>query len=221
MTNRKIFTTSDGSHSIYDKNGVAYHSIYGALQESKHVFIDMGLNFVHQQHLSQVINIFELGFGTGLNALLTAQFAKETKRSIHYETIEPFLLQEIEFQRLNYGSLLNDEALFIKLHQCSCNTHHQLLSNFNFVKYNISIEDFKTAQLFHLIYFDAFAPTAQPQLWEAAILKQMFSLLQQGGVMVTYCSKGIVKRALKQIGFMVQALPGALHKREMIRAIKL
>lgn len=220
MEHRKIFTTADGSHSIYSREGIAYHSIHGAIQESNHVYIDAGLKLVVKHNPHQTIAIFELGFGTGLNALLTASFAKENDVNIQYKTIEPFPLQEAEFEKLNYGKILNQEDLFFALHQCRFNATHPLLPNFSFTKWKQDIETFTPINLYHLIYFDAFAPASQPQLWEAAILKKMFSILQQNGALVTYCSKGIVKRSLKQIGFIVETLPGPPKKREMIRAIK-
>lgn len=220
MEHRKIFTTADGSHSIYSREGIAYHSIHGAIQESKHVYIDAGLKPIVKHNPHQTIAIFELGFGTGLNALLTASFAKENDVNIQYKTIEPFPLQEAEFEKLNYGKILNQEDLFFALHQCRFNGTHQLLPNFSFIKNNSKVEKFSTNQLFHLIYFDAFAPTTQPQLWDETILQKMYNLLYLNGILVTYCSKGIVKRALTKVGFKVEALTGPPKKREMIRAIK-
>ena len=217
---RKIILTSDGSHSIeIPELRITYHSIHGAIQESKHVFIDAGLRSDHLRKFDHWA-ILEIGFGTGLNALLTAIELEKTERSTYYVALEPFPLEQEKVDSLNYCELLGRKDLqhdFMRMHECEWNkglvaTEHLLMH-----KSDHTLQSFDHKTKFNLIYFDAFAPNIQPELWTKEIFEKMFALLEPGGILVTYCSKGDVRRAMQAAGFVVEKLPGPKGKREMIR----
>jgi tRNA U34 5-methylaminomethyl-2-thiouridine-forming methyltransferase MnmC len=220
---RKLIFTSDGSHSISVPDlDVTYHSIHGAIQESKHVFIEAGLKSTGSP-AGTSLKIFEMGFGTGLNALLTIIEAQKIQINIYYETIEQFPLYKNEISVLNYCNQLNREdlqPLFEQLHNCEWEKEIKLASDFIFRKSKINLLTFETAETFKLIYFDAFDPNVQPELWTKQIFEKMFAMLEPGGILVTYSSKGDVRRALLGAGFAVEKLPGPKGKREMIRALR-
>jgi tRNA U34 5-methylaminomethyl-2-thiouridine-forming methyltransferase MnmC len=227
---RKIVITADGSDTVsIPALNVTYHSMHGALQESKHVFIEAGLKSLILDEAVH-LNIFEVGFGTGLNALLTIIEAEKLQREIHYETVEPFPLESTEAGSLNYCKQLVREDIqpvFELLHQCEWEKKTKITANFRFKKSRSNLLNFETAgtclsgrQAFKLIYFDAFAPNAQPELWTKEIFEKMFAMLEPGGVLVTYCSKGDVRRAMQAAGFNVEKLPGPKGKREMIRGVR-
>lgn len=163
-----------------------------------------------------------MGFGTGLNALLSLNEAIRFNQKIFYHTIEPYPLSNKEAQQLNYASLINEnlQQSFLQLHRCEWNTEVSIHPLFSFQRSNLALQDFETANKFHLIYFDAFDPNAQPEVWTSFIFGKMFHLLYNKGILVTYCSKGAVRRAMQAAGFSVEKLPGPPGKREMIRAIK-
>lgn len=219
---RYIQTTSDGSQTVaVPELQVTYHSIHGAIQESRHVFIEAGLKLLLKQH--KIIYIFEMGFGTGLNALLSLQQALQNNQKIFYYAVELFPLQSFEYQTLNYAEQLKNDSLqsyFLQMHECEWEKDIIIHPPFTLHKTNQSLLNFSTTQLFTLIYFDAFAPQAQPELWTKQVFEQMFQLLQKKGVLVTYCSKGDVRRAMLAAGFAVEKLKGPPGKREMIRATK-
>jgi tRNA U34 5-methylaminomethyl-2-thiouridine-forming methyltransferase MnmC len=234
---RKIIVTLDGSHSIeIPEMNVTYHSIYGAIQESKHVFIEAGLKSLILTEAAQ-LNIFEMGFGTGLNALLTIIEAEKLQKEIYYETVEPFPLDSTETRSLNYCKQLDREDLqpiFEQLHSCEWKKETSITENFRFKKsksnlLNLPVRQagFETSetclsgrQAFKLIYFDAFAPNAQSELWTKEIFEKMFAMLELRGVLVTYCSKGDVRRAMQAAGFTIEKLPGPKGKREILRAVR-
>ena len=219
MESGEIFETQDGSHSILSKQyGVSYHSKYGAIQESRHVFLQAGLHYKALQQKD--LAILEIGFGTGLNALLTFEEAERHQWNIHYETVEAFPIELPQALQLNYPARLNTEKLsgiFIALHSCSWEEIHRLSPFFTFRKVCQSFQEIQYERQFDLIYFDAFAPDAQPELWEPPLLSLLYKALRPGGMLVTYCAKGSVKRAFKAVGFQVEALPGPPGKREMTR----
>jgi tRNA U34 5-methylaminomethyl-2-thiouridine-forming methyltransferase MnmC len=229
---QKLILTEDGSHSIeVPELGITYHSIHGAIQESKHVFIEAGLYTVADVLPTlDTIRIFEVGFGTGLNALLTIIQEEKLNRKIYYEAIELFPLHLDEARALNYCRILHRNDLqtsFEQLHICDWKREITITSKFRFKKTETNLLNFRTSetclsgrQAFDLIYFDAFAPNAQPELWTEKIFKKMFSILQPGGVLVTYCSKGSVQRAMQSAGFTVEKISGPPGKREMVRARK-
>lgn len=226
-TERIIQLTEDGSHTVsIPSMNVTYHSKHGAVQESMHVFIQSGLHYFIQHDISsanECINIFEVGFGTGLNALLSLEQAILLNKKIHYQTIEAFPLSTEETSLLNYSSLLNTDLQqsFIAMHECIWNTIFQLHPLFSFEKRQTLLQQFETQQQFHIIYFDAFDPAAQPELWTEHIFKKMFHMLFENGILVTYCSKGAVQRAMKAAGFSIEKLKGPPGKREIIRATKI
>ncbi len=210
----KLITTEDGSSSLYDEElNETYHSTRGALGESQYVFIEQGLN---QKKDQQKIDILEVGFGTGLNALLTSQFASEKKLSIRYETLETVPLGPELYLSLNY----EPKDLLNQIHFCEWEELTEIDSHFKLTKRNQSLEQFTTELHFDIIYFDAFAPSKQPEIWSLDNLRKCWSLLKAGGILVTYCSQGQFKRNLAEAGFSIEVLPGALGKKEMVRATK-
>ncbi len=219
---RVLQLTEDGSHTIavpgiYE----TYHSKYGAIQESMHVYIEAGLKPLLYQY--ETIQVFEMGFGTGLNALLSFEQAILHQQKIYYYSPELFPLQQNEYEALNYVDFLKNKSLrsyFIQMHESCWNRDINIHDLFTLHKTRESGLNSSTSQIFNLIYFDAFAPNAQPELWKIDIFKKMFSILDENGILVTYCSKGNVHRAMQTAGFVVEKLKGAAGKREMLRAIK-
>lgn len=210
-----IVTTADGSHSLYiaefDEH---YHSVHGAIQESKHVFIDAGLRPLAS--LPQ-LNILEIGFGTGLNALLTFLSAPDQK--IHYTSLEAFPVEASVASSLNYCGLLgsNEQAFFENMHNCEWERDIIISENFSLHKMKAKLQEAEFEMQFDLVYFDAFAPRVQPELWTEEIFSKLFSVMTANSILVTYCAKGEVKRNLKKAGFIVETLPGPPGKREMVR----
>ena len=197
-----------------------YHSVHGALQESLHVFIKNGLEHV-VQGISKPISIFEVGFGTGLNTLLTLQFSTQHQTKIHYTSIEASPLTEEIWSKLNYASMLDFETEFKNIHTAEWGVTQPISADFNLLKLNITLQRLEfSAGEFDLIYYDAFAPSKQPELWTFAILEKVVLGLKQGGVFVTYCAKGQLKRDLARLGLKVETLPGPPGKKEMVRAVK-
>jgi tRNA U34 5-methylaminomethyl-2-thiouridine-forming methyltransferase MnmC len=221
---REIIITKDGSNSISVPGlNVTYHSIYGAIQESRHVFIEAGLKHLLNQSANKQICILEVGFGTGLNALLTAIEVEGIETTIYYVALEPFPISLDEANSLNYCKQLQRKDLeegFIRIHNCEWNKSIVVTENILMHKSNDRLQTFDHTTRFDLIYYDAFAPNAQPELWTKEIFEKLFHLLLPGGILVTYCSKGDVRRAMIAAGFEVKKLPGAPGKREMLRAIR-
>lgn len=222
---REIIITGDGSPSIsVPELNVAYHSIHGAIQESMHVYIRTGLIDSGLFDYVGVHHILEIGFGTGLNALLTLAEADRHQNRVYYAAIEPYPLDEAETRQLNYCEQLNlphYQRLFEKMHQCEWEEMIEITEYFRLTKIKCDLIDFSAEKnSFFIIYFDAFAPNAQPEVWSKAVFDKMYSVLQPGGILVTYCSKGDVRRAMQAAGFIVEKLPGPTRKREMIRARK-
>ncbi len=222
-TSPQLITTSDGSHSLFIESlDESYHSIHGAIQESKHVFIEAGLKNLTLEG-EEVLNILEMGFGTGLNVFLTYLAAKE--QPIHYTSLEAYPLEFAMVEQLNYVKELEvnevDKAVFEKLHQADWNQKVAISSSFHLTKLNQKLEEVDLpSNHFDLVYYDAFAPSAQPELWTEVIFSKLFACMSEGGVLTTYCAKGVVKRILKKVGFQVKALPGPPGKREMTKAMK-
>ena len=213
--------TADGSHTIsIPSMEVSYHSKHGAIQESMHVFIEAGLVPKINEGKTH-LDILEIGFGTGLNTLLTLITARNI--SIHYESLEPFPLEEQMVASLNYCEQLGRPDLqdkFLQLHQSECGKTITIQPGFSFIKWPDKLPGYSTEKDFDIIYFDAFAPRAQPELWTMEIFRELYSFLKTEGVLVTYCSKSIVRRAMQAAGFQVEKIPGPHGKREMVRAIK-
>jgi tRNA U34 5-methylaminomethyl-2-thiouridine-forming methyltransferase MnmC len=222
MSNLQIITTSDGSHSLLNTTlNETYHSVHGALQESLHVFIKMGLNFLIDQHPAKEIRILEVGFGTGLNALLTLQASTNKLININYTSIEAFPLDEEIWRKLNYAASPEGQNDFEKLHCATWNEWTMVNLNFKILKLHTTLQQLNVAAgSYDLIYFDAFAPNKQPEMWELTVLQKIVSLMNTHSVFVTYCAKGQLKRDLKSLGLVVETLEGPPGKKEMVRAIK-
>lgn len=223
---KEIIITTDGSHSIaIPEMGVTYHSTHGAIQESMHVFIASGYRFITEKMKAPAaVAIFEMGFGTGLNALLTLIEAEKNQQPVYFETIEAFPLDASISSQLNYAALLQRPDLqtaFERLHSCGWNTVVAISPYFSIKKIPGPLTAHTPpANHFSIIYFDAFAPDIQPALWTQTIFEKLCNCMQAGGVLTTYCSKSIVRKAMAAAGLAVEKIPGPPHKREMVRAFK-
>jgi len=214
--------TADGSHTLYvPELDETYHSVHGSIQEAEHVFIEAGLNFFEEK---SSISILEIGFGTGLNAFLTCREAEKNNIQVNYVGIEAYPLGDEIISKLNYLeqlNLYNQIEQFNKLHQSDWGEEIVINKNFTLTKLKVLLQDFSVDKKFDLIYFDAFGPNTQEEMWSEYIFKKMYDCLNDKGILVTYCAKGVVKRTIKKVGFMLESLPGPPGKREMTRAIKL
>lgn len=223
---RKIITTADGSKTIHiEEWDEQYHSKHGAIQEAKYVFIKHGLFHICHSERSeesrQNISILEIGFGTGLNVFITYLEAEKLKLKINYVGVEAYPISAEEVLALNYGDLLsNENDVFKKLHSFSWENKNKLNSCFSLTKRKLFFKDIQDINIYNLIYFDAFAPKVQPELWTETIFKIMFKALKPNGVLVTYSAKGSVRRAIQAVGFTVERLEGPPGKREMLRGVK-
>lgn len=216
----RIIETKDGSHTVISSHfGEAYHSKFGAIQESKHVFLQAGLLPILNKRSR--VSILEIGFGTGLNAVLTYLETRGLPVHIQYDTIEAYPLEPEAIEALNYPQLLDlSPTIWTKIHTTDWEEDILLSANFQFKKHHLLFQEFDLKKQYDLIYYDAFAPEAQPELWDIPILTKMFDFLVKGGILVTYCAKGYVKRNLKAVGFTIESIPGPPGKREMTRAVK-
>jgi tRNA U34 5-methylaminomethyl-2-thiouridine-forming methyltransferase MnmC len=217
---RQPLITKDGSHTIaIPEMNVTYHSIHGAIQESMHVFIGQGWNYTQPGDIA----ILEMGLGTGLNALLTLIEAEKTNKKVYYTALELYPLELQGINQLNYCTQLDRKELqpvFEQMHHCEWEKDISIMPYFTLNKRNTDLIDFTTDLRFHLIYFDAFAPGAQPQLWTKEIFEKLYKLLFTGGMLVTYCSKSDVRRNMLAAGFAVEKVQGPPGKREMLRAVR-
>jgi tRNA U34 5-methylaminomethyl-2-thiouridine-forming methyltransferase MnmC len=225
VKNIKVIETKDGSKSLYlPELDETYHSTHGALQESQHVYIKSGIEYLIDQENPDSIKVFEMGFGTGLNAYLTADFARRSNRRIHYRTIEKYPLSIADHCSLGYSLLLTSPDYARDCHAIAEAPWGQKVEiNSNFILEKIQGDFFEYSDPetgFDLLYFDAFGHRAQSELWEEEVFKICASLLRKGGVLVTYASKGSARRNLIAAGFEVEKTPGAPGKREMMRATK-
>lgn len=217
---RKIITTLDGSTTIqivaWDE---CYHSKKGAIQEAYHVFIKNGLDFFKQD----TISILEIGFGTGLNALITFLEAQKRNQKILYTGVEAYPVALEEALAMNYPEQLevaSGDAIFKQLHTLDWEVQNNLNTNFSLKKRKQFFEEIQDHNQYDLIYFDAFGYQVQPELWSVAIFSKMYTALKERGVLVTYAARGVIKRNLKAVGFEVQKVPGPPGKREMMIAFK-
>jgi tRNA U34 5-methylaminomethyl-2-thiouridine-forming methyltransferase MnmC len=222
---RKLVLTSDGSHTVaIPEINVTYHSAFGAIQESQHIFIEAGLNYIRNaSNQTGALNIFEMGFGTGLNALLTLIEAEARQQKIYYETTELFPLEIEQVKGLNYCEQLHQPNLqktLEQLHLCEWNREIEITPFFILKKMNTNLLNFSGNTLFNLVYFDAFAPEVQPELWTSEVFSNLYAQMQTGAALTTYCSKSIVRKTMQAAGFIVTKIPGPPGKREMVRAIK-
>lgn len=215
---RTVQITADGSQTLVIPGlDITYHSRRGALGESLHVFIKSGLQYILEAGHTGPLNVFEMGFGTGLNALLTLQEAERLRLPVIYQAIDTRPLREDEWRLLNYGAG-DDAGWFEQLHNCPWGEAKQVSEFFSLEKSQVSLEKFQPGRKFELVYYDAFAPSAQPDLWTAAVFKHVHSMMTAGGVLVTYCCKGVVRRAMLAAGFNVEKIKGPPGKKHMLRA---
>jgi tRNA U34 5-methylaminomethyl-2-thiouridine-forming methyltransferase MnmC len=218
---REILITSDGSTTIdLPEWNEQYHSKHGAIQEAYHVFIDKGLGQFNSQSR---ISVLEIGFGTGLNAFITYLEAKKRILKIDYVGVEAYPVLQEEILQLNYVAELkakNEQAIFDKIHSLSWDKKYELSNYFSLIKRKQFFDEIEDEDTYNLIYFDAFGARVQPELWTVEIFKKMYNALKQKGILVTYSAKGSVRRAMQEVGFVVERLPGPPGKREMLRAIK-
>ena len=222
MSPLKIFLTHDGSHSLLNEQlNETYHSVHGALQESRYVFIQQGLDFLYENSAKPSINILEIGFGTGLNALLSLQRSIVDNLVIHYTTLEAFPIEDDTWPKLNYADSAESKTLFEKLHRANWNQPVEIAPGFHLQKLHTTLQQVALEpNHFDLIYFDAFAPNKQPEMWELPMLQKVAEAMKSNGVFVTYCAKGQLKRDLQNLSLKVESLQGPPGKREMVRAIK-
>jgi len=214
----EIVKTSDGSDTLFvSELNEHFHSTFGAVQESKHIFIEAGL----QKCESNSINLFEVGFGTGLNAYLTVLESNKLNLTIRYITIEKYPLPSTIWTTLNYPEIVpeGNPELFKMIHEAKWNKEVKITDHFSILKLSADLTDidYSNLPLFHLIYFDAFSPEKQPELWETSIFLQLASHCESGAKLVTYCAKGVVRRSLIEAGFTVERIPGPPGKREILR----
>jgi len=215
----RIITTGDGSHTIHvPELNEHYHSVHGAVQESTYIFINSGFEFCQ----SDPVNIFEAGFGTGLNTLLTAVKCRNGSRIVNYTTIEKYPLDMNIINSLNYNLYSGEHGseLFNSIHSSPWNESVNICQNFNLKKIKGDLITDTISGSFDLIYFDAFGPDKQPGMWTTGVFERIAAITNKEGIFVTYSAKGEVKRNLRACGFEVTLLPGPPGKREIIRAIK-
>lgn len=210
----RIEETADGSRTLYvpvmDEH---YHSVKGARTESRHVFINLGFEYLTVADL----HILEIGFGTGLNAYLTLQAAETARRTVRYTAIELYPLPVSTIRELHYS----EDPQFLELHLAAWNENVPVTPAFTLFKAAADFTRYKFVESYDLIYFDAFAPEKQPEMWSQELFDYMYVITNKGGVLTTYCAKGIVRRMLQAAGFTVERLPGPPGgKREVLRAIK-
>jgi tRNA U34 5-methylaminomethyl-2-thiouridine-forming methyltransferase MnmC len=218
----ELVITGDGSHTLFVPGlKEHYHSTFGAIQESMHVFIEAGLLSIGD---IPEINILEIGFGTGLNALLTLAVSQNRGVKVNYDAVEPFPLTDTILKQLNYGDNelvhpFSDQ--FNLFHQAAYNEIVPITPAFSLrkIKEGIEVGDLPDNH-YQLVYFDAFAPEVQPELWTEPVFRKIYLSMKPGGILTTYCCKGSVRRAMIAAGFSVEKLPGPPGKREIVRAMK-
>lgn len=216
----EIKTTADGSVTLFTPQfGETYHSINGAVTESVHVFINAGLKQISEKS----VHILEIGFGTGLNAYLTKLESEKLKIAVHYFSLEKFPIEDKIYKSLNYSVLGEswNENLFLQMHRCNWEVECPFGEYFKLTKLKQDLLDLEcTTNTFHVVYFDAFSPVHQPELWTISVFEKLYKSMVSGGVLTTYCSKGEVRRNMQFVGFKVERIPGPPGKREMLRARK-
>ena len=220
---REFRITADGSHTLYvpflDES---YHSVHGAIRESNHVFIREGFYEALKLSLRPSLKILETGLGTGLNVLLTLKESRRTGTDVYYHAVEKFPLEEAEYTRLNYELLIDElpVGFLHKIHEAPWEEDFRLGDNFTLRKERTDFRTMRPGGAYDLVYFDAFAPGKQPQLWTKEVFSKIFDLLNPGGILVTYSSRSSIRKELISCGFNVEKIPGPPGKREMTRASK-
>jgi tRNA U34 5-methylaminomethyl-2-thiouridine-forming methyltransferase MnmC len=218
---RQIIITDDGSTTIQLSDwNEQYHSKHGAIQEAQHVFLNAGLH----QFTGRQINILEMGFGTGLNCLLTAMALENLDLNVYYVGVEGYPVNADELGKMNYLQVLskpNWEPLFKKMHKANWESPVELTERMVITKRQQLFSAIDDVNRFDLVYFDAFGARVQPDLWTVPIFSSMYTAMKTNGILVTYSAKGSVRRAMQEVGFVVERLPGPPGKREMLRAKKI
>jgi len=219
--NKEFIITDDGSHTIYlPEIEEHYHSVHGAIQESKHIYIEQGL----LKTIANPVSILEIGFGTGLNAYLTYCYAKENNLSVNYSSLEKYPLSEAEYEQLNYPNTIFTESSFVfhQMHRAEWNTVVEISPEFKLQKLHTDLLTFRfnSTPQFDLVYYDAFAPGKQPEMWMDEILHRVGATVKKDGILVTYCAKGAVRRAFTAVGFHMERIPGPTGKKEILRGKK-
>lgn len=221
---REIITTGDGSSTIHIPEwNEQYHSKHGAIQEARHVFIEMGLKKILERDNCKEISILEIGFGTGLNAMVTWEAIEAKEIFINYTGVEAYPVAVEEIIQLNFAEeikLENSKAIFNKLHESSWEEANKISENLTLTKQQKFFHQIEDVDTYDLIYFDAFGARVQPDLWTVEIFEKMFKATKQDGILVTYAAKGSVRRAMLEVGYKVERLQGPPGKREMLRATK-
>lgn len=216
----RFIITEDGSHSLFSAQfSQQYHSLQGALVESEHIYIDLGLRPVLENSPGPVA-VFEMGFGTGLNAFLAWKLADQLQKQVFYTSVEAYPVSPLEASQLNYEEATGQTG-FMQLHHATWGKDTALSPYFTLRKEMTTLQEFMPERLFDVIFFDAFDPRAQPELWTAEIFTKIAAQTWPGGVLVTYSSKGIVKRALAAGGFSVARYKGPGRKTHVLKAIRL
>lgn len=219
FTNRITVSSADGSSTLQIAGtNEHFHSVHGALNESMHIYIKAGMQTLKDR---ESVNILEVGFGTGLNALLTLIHRKNC--AIRYHGIEAYPLREEEVKSLNYTMLIDNqwEEYFLKMHAMDEENEVGIIPGFFFRKSLRKLEEMMFPEnQYDLVYFDAFSPDLQPELWSEEIFQRIYNAMKKDSILVTYCAKGRVKRAMKAVGFSVEGLPGPTGKREISKAVK-
>ncbi|MCK4344313.1 MAG: tRNA (5-methylaminomethyl-2-thiouridine)(34)-methyltransferase MnmD [Bacteroidales bacterium] len=217
----EIILTADGSHTLYvPELNEHYHSIHGAIQESRHVFIQEGFYHCNKNSL----NILEIGFGTGLNVLLTYFESKKTGKRIYFQTIDNYPLKSSIIKELNYPEILQTPTggrIFRKLHNSPWGKKVNLSYTFTLFKIQADIKHHLITGMFDIIYYDAFGPDKQPEMWTPEIFKKIYKTMNTNAIFVTYTAKGKVRRTLQETGLDVSLVPGPPGKRHMLRGVKI
>lgn len=218
----EIISTGDGSSSLYNAAlDETYHSTKGALTESQYVYIDKGVEYLKQKG-SREFEILEIGFGTGLNAILTYMYKLQyPELEFNYTTIEKYPLTPETIQQLTYNGISDNENIaevYNAMHTCSWGNSYKLEEGFTFTKLQQDINTINNSAQYNLVYYDAFAPSKQPEMWTMEVLEKIKQSMQVGGVLVTYCAQGQFKRNLKALGFELDIIEGPMGKKEMTRA---
>jgi len=216
-----IVLTADGSNTIFNSEvGENYHSKHGALQESRHVFLKSGLEYFLSTHQTNQVSILEVGFGTGLNFLLSADYCTSNKIQLDYTGVEAYPLSEEMIAQTGYDQYVPGELWrqFIASYPQSLINSVQLNTNCQLQTVHCKLQDFQSERKYDVIYFDAFAAAYQPEMWDEAAISHTIKFLKPGGVFVTYAITGNLKRMIKGLGLKVEKAPGAPGKREMLRA---
>ncbi|MDD4971813.1 MAG: tRNA (5-methylaminomethyl-2-thiouridine)(34)-methyltransferase MnmD [Paludibacter sp.] len=211
--------TEDGSHTLFvPEIDECYHSSHGAIQESRHIFIEAGL----KQCPKQEMRVLEIGFGTGLNAFLTLLEAEGSGKQIQYTTLEKYPVEIEKAIQLNYSDEIapDKKQIFEQLHTSPWNEEIQLTPFFTLKKIEVDFTDAVFDAQFDVVYFDAFSPEKQPEMWSKELFEMIFSHCNPGAILTTYCAKGMVRRALQDAGFKVERLPGPPGKREILRGLR-